>query len=244
MKQNIYDNPEFFESYMRLRAKESGLNLVLEQPAFDSLLPDLRGLTVLDLGCGIGHFATKALDSGAAHVTGVDISRRMLEVASKRIRSPHVEFIQCAVEDYEIRENRFDLIVSSLCFHYVKNIAPVLREAYRGLKAGGQFVFSVEHPICTALLQGWITNEDGLRMHWPVDRYQEEGTREHRWFVDGVIKYHRTVETYINTLLDTGFAITRLLEPGPVERYIADRPDLVDDTRRPPFLLIACRKEK
>jgi hypothetical protein len=65
----------------------------------------------------------------------------------------------------------------------------------------------VEHPICTALLRGWVTDDRGRRLHWPVDRYREEGIRKSRWFVDGVIKYHRMLETYVNTLIDSGFAL-------------------------------------
>ena len=49
MKQNIYDNPEFYEHYMTLRVNESGLNAAVEEPAIYSLLPPLDGLGILDI---------------------------------------------------------------------------------------------------------------------------------------------------------------------------------------------------
>lgn len=54
MKQNIYDNPIFYQSYINLREEGKGLNDVLEIPVFRSLLPDLHNKKVLDLGCGFG----------------------------------------------------------------------------------------------------------------------------------------------------------------------------------------------
>jgi SAM-dependent methyltransferase len=242
MKQNIYDNPVFFQGYQNLRSEEKGLNVVLEEPAFRSLLPELAGKVILDLGCGFGKFAAWAVSAGAAEVTGVDISEKMLHEARRGVDRPNVRFVHEAVEDYAIPESRFDLIVSSLCFHYVQDICPVFRRIHRGLKANGRFVFSVEHPICTSLLQGWERDASGRRRHWPVDRYREEGLRVSRWFVDGVIKYHRTVETYVNTLIDAGFSIRRLLEPEAKPEFLARRPDLLDDARRPPFLLLAADK--
>ena len=107
------------------------------------------------------------------------------------------------------------------------------------LNAGGSFIFSVEHPICTSLLEGWCSSEGVRKKHWPVDDYRRESLRVSRWFVDGVVKYHRTIETYLNALIDAGFAIKRLLEPGPTEESVAERPELSDHMRRPPILVLS-----
>ena len=71
MKQNIYDNPDFFNGYMDLRSNESGFNVAIEEPALRSLLPSLEGLHILDLGCGIGKFAAFCLEQGAVMCWGV-----------------------------------------------------------------------------------------------------------------------------------------------------------------------------
>jgi SAM-dependent methyltransferase len=66
MAQNIYDNEEFFEGYSRLPRSVEGLDGAPEWPALRALLPDLRGLDVLDLGCGFGWFCRWARGQGAA----------------------------------------------------------------------------------------------------------------------------------------------------------------------------------
>ena len=68
MAQNIYDDPEFFERYSRLDRSVEGLAGAPEWPALRALLPDLRGLRVVDLGCGFGWFCRWAREQGAARV--------------------------------------------------------------------------------------------------------------------------------------------------------------------------------
>ncbi|HXA96495.1 MAG TPA: class I SAM-dependent methyltransferase, partial [Candidatus Dormibacteraeota bacterium] len=78
MTQNIYDDAKFFEGYSRLPRSVEGLAGAPEWPALRALLPALRGLTVLDLGCGFGWFCRWAREQGTTRVVGVDVSERML----------------------------------------------------------------------------------------------------------------------------------------------------------------------
>ncbi len=239
MKQNIYDNPDFFKGYMDLRSSESGFNVAIEEPAVHSLLPPLEDLHILDLGCGFGKFTAFCLKHGAAHVVGADISQKMILEAENRIKDQRASFLVTPVEDFEVGKGRFDLVVSSMCFHYVRDIRPVFKKVALALKEGGHFVFSVEHPICTSLLKGWCNSDDVPKRHWPVDDYKKETIRVSNWFVDGVIKYHRTIETYVNEFIDAGFLIRRLIEPGPSIAAISERPELSEHLRRPPILVLA-----
>ena len=239
MKQNIYDDPAFFEGYRDLREREAGLNARIEEPAVRSVLPDLAGLSVLDLGSGFGDFCRCAARQGAVKVVGVDISAKMIAEAKKRGHGGGIEFIRAAIEDHRIGAGAYDLVVSRLALHYVKDYRRVVRSVFRGLRPAGRFVLSVEHPLCTALCRGWHTDAEGKHLFWPVDRYAREGKRRQHWFVEGVIKYHRTVETYVNTLLEEGFRLKRLLEPQAAPAPRRNRPDLREAARRPPLLVIA-----
>ena len=236
--QNIYDDATFFEGYKSLRDTDTGLNGALEIPVLHRLLPALSNLDVLDLGCGFGEFARFARTQGAASVTGVDISRRMLEEATLRTSDPSVKYLQCPIERYDPAPCSFDLAVSSLALHYVEDYAALVERVFQGLKPGGRFLFSVEHPVCTAYPAGWTRDDEGRKRHWPLDHYRLEGKRDTRWFVDGVIKYHRTVETYVNTLIRAGFVLEHLGEPAPSVEVLKARPMLEDDCRRPPFLFL------
>jgi SAM-dependent methyltransferase len=145
--------------------------------------------------------------------------------------------VHAAIEAYR-PAGAFDLLVSSLALHYVEDDAGVVHRVFGALKPGGRFLFSVEHPICTAHPLGWVKDGGGTKMHWPVDCYRPEGPRSTRWFVDGVVKHHRTVETYVGTLLGAGFALAHLGEPMPTPEAIAARPDLEAEVRRPPILVL------
>ena len=92
MKQNIYDNEQFFKGYEAIRTREYNYNNLLEQPNFLTLVPDLTEKIVLDLGCGIGEFAFNCISRGAKFVTGIDISTKMITVAKDRYQHERLHF--------------------------------------------------------------------------------------------------------------------------------------------------------
>lgn len=241
--QNIYDDPEFFVGYKRLRDTGSGLNEVLEQPALRALLPDLNNLAVLELGCGMGQFARFCVAHQARRVVGVEVSERMLEVARSQNSHELIAYVHAPIETATLPHSSFDLAVSSLALHYVADYAVAVRRVYSWLRPNGLFVFSVEHPMVTARIpsEGWVKDGTGRKLHWPVDNYAVEGKREQRWFVEGVVKYHRTLSTILNGLIEVGFVIERVEEPEAVPDAIQERPSLQEESRRPPFLLVRAR---
>jgi SAM-dependent methyltransferase len=243
--QNIYDDPAFFAGYAQLPRSRSGLDAVFEWPAFQRLLPSLEGRRVLDLGCGLGYFAREARTRGARRVLGVDLSERMLQEARARTDDPGITYLHAALEEFEPAAASFDLVVSSLALHYIADYPGLVRRVAACLVPGGRFAFSVEHPVYTAHgTSDWHAGPDGVRLHWPVDRYRDEGERRTRWFVDGVVKYHRTVETYVNALLDAGLVLARLEEPEAEPAALAEHPEWRDERRRPPFLLLAADRPR
>ena len=58
------------------------------------------------------------------------------------------------------------------------------------------------------------------------------------WLAEGVIKQHRTFATYVNTLVDLGFAISRVIEWGPTDEQLAANPSLAEERDRPTFMLV------
>ena len=241
--QNVYDDPRFFTAYKELRDQKRGINEAIEQPALRRLLPSLAGLDILDLGCGDGELARRCVERGARRGVGIDLSARMLALARERSTDRRIRLVRTAIEQASFAPRSFDLVVSSFALHYVAEYGGVARAVFNWLRPGGRFVFSVEHPVVTAQVakQGWVADHVGRRLFWALDDYADEGERCQRWFVDGVLKYHRRVATYVNGLLDAGFVLEHLDEPEPLPDAIRERPDLVDDKRRPPILVLAAR---
>ncbi|HMR29662.1 MAG TPA: class I SAM-dependent methyltransferase [Geminicoccaceae bacterium] len=245
MPQNKYDDPAFFAAYSAMPRSTGGLGAALEWPVLCALLPDLRGKRVLDIGCGFGWHCRWARGQGAASVLGIDVSERMLARAVEATADPAIAYRRGAIEDMALPAGSFDLVLSSLALHYVEHFDPVCRRVAECLVAGGSFVLSVEHPVFTARAeQDWWRSEDGTPLHWPVDGYQHEGLRRTAWLAEDVVKYHRTLASWINGLIDAGFRIDRLAEPGPPEAAIADRPELRHELRRPMFLMISATKAR
>ena len=221
MKENRYDDQTFFDKYSQMTRSQKGLAGAGEWPELEKLLPDFSGKRVLDLGCGYGWHCRYASDHGAAYVLGTDLSQRMLEQARTRHSGPGIEYRQAAMEDLQFPEGSFDAVISSLAFHYVRDFRPLAERIGRWLVPGGSFVFSVEHPVFTAYgSQDWYYDENGNILHFPVDNYYLEGRRDAVFLGERVVKYHRTLTSYLDTLLQSGFTLRRLVEPKPPEELM------------------------
>jgi SAM-dependent methyltransferase len=243
MKQNKYDDPKFFARYSEMGRSVGGLEAAGEWHALRALLPDLRGKRVLDLGCGFGWHCRFAREQGARSVVGIDLSEKMLARAQALTDDPAIEYHCAAIEDLEVQPGEFALVLSSLALHYVERLDRVCEQVHRCLAEGSSFVLSVEHPIFTAVAaQQWVSGPAGERLHWPVDNYGQEGIRHTSWLAEDVVKYHRTVATYLNTLIDAGFTLTRVVEPQPSPETLQAEPEMQDECRRPMFLLLAATK--
>ncbi len=145
-RQNIYDDEEFFQQYKKIRDKETNANNLFEKPALFSLLPDLHGKTILDLGCGYGEHCMHYVQNGADKVIGVDISEKMLAVARTDYADPSITYIHMPMEDILKLGGTYDIIVSSLAVHYIEDFKTLIQDIYELLNEEGIFVFSQGKP--------------------------------------------------------------------------------------------------
>ena len=242
MKENKYDQESFFQKYSEMLRSRKGLAGAGEWRELQKLLPDFAGKRVLDLGCGYGWHCKYAQEQGAASVLGTDLSERMLAEARVRNSGEGIAYRRAAMEDLDFPAGSFDVALSSLAFHYVRDFGPLAENVFRWLSSGGMFVFSVEHPVFTAQgSQDWFYNENGEILHFPVDNYYIEGARDAVFLGEHVTKYHRTLTTYLDTLLRSGFTLRHVVEPPPPEDML-DLPGMRDELRRPMMLLVSAQK--
>jgi 2-polyprenyl-3-methyl-5-hydroxy-6-metoxy-1,4-benzoquinol methylase len=242
--QNIYDDPAFFAGYSTLERFGAGWERAVEHADLLALLPEVTDRRVLDLGCGAGQLTHHLATIGAAEVIGIDVSERMLALAREQWAHSRVTYRREAVEETAFPPARFDLVVSSLVFHYVDDYRGLVARLARWLAPGGVLVYSTEHPIYTARLpgDGWVVDNAGPRMRWAIDRYPDEGARVETWFVAGVRKVHRTLATLINGLVDAGLVVDRVVEPVPDAQWLEHHPRARHERDRPMFLLVRARK--
>ncbi len=244
-KQNIYDNETFFTEYRKLREREVNANNLFELPSLFSLLPTLEGRKILDLGCGSGERCMDYINKGAAKVTGVDISEKMLAAARSENSDPRITYLNMAMEDIGSLDESYDLVISSLAFHYVEDFGGVVENVYRLLDDGGIFIFSQEHPLATCYSgkgDRWTRDENGVKLHVNIENYCVERRTDSTWFVEGVQRYHRTFSTIVNTLADAGFRILKMVEPVPTEELLEKYPEYYDLFHKPDFLFVKAVK--
>jgi SAM-dependent methyltransferase len=232
----FYDDDAIFETYMTRRQRENNPNDTLEKPVILQLAGDLTNQRILDLGCGDATFGREALLRGCQSYLGIEGSSNMVSSAQQVLDGTSGKVVHATVESWEYPTKAFDLVISRLVLHYVKDVESVFRKVYQTLTIRGRFVFSIEHPVITSCDRGWQGN--GPRQDWLVDDYFETGERISSWMGGKVIKYHRTVENYFVGLQHAGFVVEGLREAEPQREYFNGDDNTYQRRKRIPLFLI------
>ena len=222
MKENRYDDPLFFEKYSQMSRSRLGLAGAGEWEDLQKLLPDFAGKQVLDLGCGYGWHCAYAAEHGAAHVTGVDLSEKMLGVARQKASFPQVEYLHAAIEDVDFPPESFDVVFSSLAIHYLQDF-PAFAEKVRSLaqaRRGLCDLGGASHLHCIRQPGLVLRPSRATSSTSPWTTTSTRGSARPCFLGEDVVKYHRTLTTYLDTLLTGGFALRRVVEAKPPERML------------------------
>jgi SAM-dependent methyltransferase len=215
-------------------------NGLLDEPTLVAC-GDVRGLRILDCGCGEGRFCRILVERGAGYVLGLDLCPPMI-TAAQALQSDRDEYRVADVQDLGFLDDEsFDLAVSYLNQCDLPDFRANTREVCRVLRRGGRFVIANLHPMRSAG-GGWQRTPDGEKEHVILDRYFDEGVR--RWRMMGVdfTNFHRTLSTYIRTFLSEGFFLEGLIEPTVSDERLSEYPELDDEQRVPNFIIYQLRK--
>ena len=215
-------------------------NGLLDEPILDAL-GSVKGLRVLDSGCGEGRFCRILVEHGAFYALGLDLCDPMIE-AARVLQSERDEYRVANVENLHfIEDASFDRAVSYLNQCDLADFEANTREVFRVLKPGGKFVIANLHPMCSAIGR-WEKDDEGNKLYFVVDRYFEEGVRRWRLMGSMVTNFHRTLMTYLDGFMRAGFTIERIVEPQISEEGLKQYPELDDERRRPNFIVYTLRK--
>ena len=113
----------------------------IEREAVYDYLEPRTGMKVLDVGCGTGLYALDLAARGL-DVTGVDISRPMLERAGAKAQDAglDVTFLEADALRLPFKDQSFDAVLSVTALEFAPDLSTALHEAFRVLKTGGRLV--------------------------------------------------------------------------------------------------------
>ena len=246
--QNIYDEEKFAKQYDSMRNDEKGANAndLIEIPNFKTLVPDVTNKSILDLGCGYGEMSKYYKDKGASYVMGIDISKHMIEIANTKNKEDGIDFKVMAMEQLDTLDKKFDIVISSLAFHYVEDFKKLVKDIYNLLNDDGYLIFSQEHPMvtCVKFTENITSGHTMLdnKYYGLISDYNRPGKRIKKWYNNELIKYHRNIEEIINPLIEAGFTIEKVLEPKPSEEAIKAREKYKYQWDRPLFIFFKVKK--
>lgn len=181
-------------------------------PVLWDLLGDIKGLCVLDAGCGTGYFANKLMSAGAS-VTAIDFSEKMIEIAKADFPTINFTVDSCTTLT-TVSDASQDAIVSNYVLMDVPDLSAALRSFFRVLKPGGRAVLVFSHPCFPAGFSE-VTTDDNLQYTWPFNYYDQQKIVEPPWahFKNDFIWFHRPLSEYFRVFRETGFVVTDLREP-------------------------------
>jgi len=229
----------------------------LNTPAFFAMLPEVRGLTGLDIGCGEG-YNTRLLAQRGARVTAVDVSENFIRYAREvEQQEPRgIDYRVASAVALPFADAAFDFAIATMSLMDVPEYDRALAEASRVIKPGGFFQFSICHPCTDTPHRKNIRDETRTTRGLELGGYfRGAKTRIAQWLFSAAppeLKqtlpkfqtpwFHRTLSEWLNAVIAAGFAIERVEEPCPSDDIIRQHPDLQDAQVMPYFLHIRGRK--
>ena len=124
----------------------------------DYISAEFKGKTFLDVGCGTAALIISILGRVKAYAIGLDISKAMIEIASKNVLKhkvkDHVDLIVGDAHKLPFRDNSLDFIVSTGTLHHLGNLAEFFRECCRALrKEGKALIYELSHDVSSKELK-------------------------------------------------------------------------------------------
>lgn len=234
---DVYDRIADDYKVKRENPETATWNDLLEAPAIDSVLePIVKGRRVLDLGCGYG-LVTQKIFKWGGHAVGVDISENMIALA--RQENPEVEFRVGQLNHLPFDDQTFDIVASSLVMHYVKELGPGFAEVARILRPGGDFVFTMHHPMNEAfeIDKSTCDGRPVLQPYFHNDLYY--------WRMCGtdIPSFHHTFEDVIKNLKSAGLVLHDLTECRPDKSLADSFADYEITSQYPTFCLFHAKEQ-
>lgn len=203
-------------------------------PVLWAMAGDVKGLRVLDAGCGTGYLVAQ-LHAKGAQVTGVDLSERMIQIA--RSQHPGIDFrVDSVGELHTISGAQFDLIVSNYVLMDLPDLDGALANFARVLRPGGAAVVVFSHPCFP---QGRAAVAEQITYIWDFPYFGHRKCVDPPWgrFTSEFIWFHRPLSDYWKAFRRAGFRVADFDEPriSPERYHLAPNPPKLLNSQQRPY---------
>lgn len=225
---------------------------VLNTPAFLALLPPIRGLQGLDVGCGEGA-NTRQLAGRGARMTAIDIAPTFVRHAkeAEKDKPLGIDFRAADGMRLPFDSGSFDFVTAFMSLMDMPDPALALQEAGRVLRPGGFMQFSILHPCFNPPHRKVIRDRTGRARAIEVgDYFHSTAGRVDCWWFSTLPHaerasiapfrtpiFHRTLGEWFDMLIDAGLQVEKVSEPSAKDAPASVNAAVVDDTRVVPMSL-------
>ncbi len=230
---------------------------MINTPAFMAILPDVRGLQGLDVGCGEGYNTRLAAGRGA-RMTALDVSpqfiARAIDAECQQLLG--IRYLLASGSHLPFADASFDFVMSTMCLMDMPDYEGALGEITRTLKPGGFLQFSILHPCHMMASSEWVQDAQGRRTGLTIrDYFDQPAGYVEEWIFGSAPKdltngmrrfriprFPRTLSGWLNPLLQQGLVLECIEEPHPSKRLVHKYPRLADARIVAYFMILRCRK--
>jgi ubiquinone/menaquinone biosynthesis C-methylase UbiE len=232
---------------------------LINSPAFFKMLPEISGMKGLDIGCGEGYNTRIAAKKGAK-LNAIDISKVFIKYAkeTEQKKPLGIEYQVANATNIPFPDNHFDFAMATMSIMDIADTEKAIEEAFRVVKYGGFFQFSIIHPLIRNSDYSWIRNEEGKKIGFVIKDYFKNLHGEIEEWIFGatpkeltdkmrkfkIPRFSKTLSGWLNLLIQKGFILEEFCEPYVDDITLKKFPEEYDSRIIPYFLIIRCRKPK
>jgi ubiquinone/menaquinone biosynthesis C-methylase UbiE len=126
----------------------------MNNPATFKLIGDVKGKHVLDITCGEG-YNTRILAKKGAKVTGVDFSKKLIELAKQEEAKEKLGICYHVLDAAYLKgfpSDHFDIVTCFMAVQDIEDYETAISEVARVLRNHGRFIFSITHPCFETII--------------------------------------------------------------------------------------------
>lgn len=241
---------EYWDDFIETGLDYARLNV--HGPALIEACGPVKGLNVLDVGCGQGYFSRRLARLGAK-VVGIDLAENMIDNARAHEQKNPLGIGYRVLDASEIgdvwRPATFDLVTACMSLHDMPDPGRVLHACSKMLVNHGVMAFSVVHPVNDAVHYKRQTEGNANKGAFTIDHYFAKGSvtvswnmqrLKHQWKTIG---YRFTISDWSRMIGEGGFLIEKIGEPRPTRSQCKEHPELEPCYEIPFFLVFRIVKK-